>query len=45
MRKHLIFDSNKPFSLFQPTMYVGNSFIYCGLRFVGTRGGVGQGYN
>lgn len=37
--------SNRPFSLFQPTMFVGNSFIYSGLRFVGTRGGIGQTNN
>jgi microcystin-dependent protein len=36
--------SNEPFSIMQPTLFIGNAFIYSGLRFIGTRPHRGQVY-
>lgn len=37
--------SNQPFSIMQPTLFIGNAFIYSGLRLIGTRPHRGQLYN
>jgi microcystin-dependent protein len=34
--------SNEPFSILQPTIFIGNTFIYSGLRLLGTRPHIGQ---
>jgi microcystin-dependent protein len=37
--------SSEPFSIMQPTLFIGNAFIYSGLRLIGTRPHRGQLYN